>query len=99
MLMERTADELKQIGMEFVESHNKRWVERMRAQAKKHARLHGQVCSDDLRRYADSQKDYPIHPNAWGAVMRCQGFVVVKHQASTYPSTHGREIRVWRLLE
>lgn len=97
--MERTGQELKAQGLAFVEAHNLRWVERMRVQAKKHARLHGQVCSDDLRRYADEQKDYPIHPNAWGSVMRCHGFVVVKHQASTYPSTHGREIRVWRLVE
>ena len=91
-----TGELLKQQGLDQVTANNEQFVDSMRQIAKGISILKGQVCTDDLRAAADKAGLRPTHCNAWGAVFRGAGWVVIGRKASTYPSTHGREIRIWK---
>jgi hypothetical protein len=84
----------KQMGLDLVEEHNPDFIQLMRNQAFLVARIHGQVCCDDLRAYAKMHNIKPKHPNAWGAVFRT-GFRRIGYTPSAWPSCHARVIGVW----
>lgn len=85
-------------GLDRVESSSGDFVPLMRQVAAKIARERGEVCSDDLRRYASEHDITPGHPNAWGTIFR-KGFRCIGRRRSCLVSNHAREIRVWALAE
>lgn len=92
-----TGEDLKQIGLDLVESHNPTFVETMRDYARQYCKIHLSVTSDDLRRYATSHGIKANHPNAWGAIFRGNEWRATGIEKSTLPSNHGRMIRRWEL--
>lgn len=96
MQLTLTGELLKQAGLDQVELSNQRFVDSMRTIAKGISILRGQVCNDDLRQAAAAAHLEPGHVNAWGAIFRGPGWVIVGRKASLWPSTHGREIKVWK---
>ena len=82
-------------GLDAVEQHNTSWVKQMRRQARKICMTRGNVTSDDLHKFADSQDLQPSHHNAYGAVFRGKGWKCIGRCRSTRPSAHGREIKLW----
>lgn len=96
MQLTLTGELLKQAGLDQVTASNETFVESMRQIARGISILRGQVCTDDLREAADKAGLRPTHPNAWGCVFKGKGWVLVGRRYSTWPSSHGREIRVWK---
>jgi hypothetical protein len=93
----KSGQELKQMGLDLVESHNVNFTERMRDYATRYCRVHKSVTSDDLRRYATSHDIEPDHKNAWGSIFRKPVWKAIGFEPSTLPSNHGRIIRRWAL--
>ena len=91
--------ELKQLGLDLVEEHNKTFVELMREHAIALSRRHGRVTSDDLRAAAARSGIEPDHKNAWGAIFRGKNWKPLGFENSKIPSNHARVIRVWRWEE
>lgn len=96
MQLTLTGEVLKQAGLDQVELTNRPFVESMRTIAKGISILRGQVSCDELREAADKAGLRPSHPNAWGSVFRRPGWVVIGHKESTWPTTHSREIKIWK---
>jgi len=91
------ASSAKHHGQALVESHNERFVEVMREEARRLCRADGSCTSDDLRAYALLAKLSPKHPNAWGSIFRGPEFESVGFERSKLLSSHARTIRRWRL--
>lgn len=91
-----TGELLKQSGINQVALSNDSFVASMRTIAKGIAILKGQVCCDDLREAAQKANLSPKHVNAWGAIFSGHGWVMVGRKRSTWPSTHSREIKIWK---
>ena len=72
------------------------WLSRVRREALRVAAKNGTVTSDDLRRWADANSDYPHHPNAWGAVFRSKGWATDGLARSNHPTNHARRIFIWK---
>jgi len=87
--------QLRDRGLDQVESNSPTFQELMRAEAKRICRIKGWVTSDDLREYANREGIEPHHPNAWGAVFRGKDWVTVGIANSTVPTNHARLIRRW----
>lgn len=96
MQLTLTGEVLKQAGIDQVSLSNESFLESMRTIAKGISILRGQVSCDDLREAAEKARLKPSHPNSWGAIFRAPGFVLVDRKVSFWPSTHGREIKVWK---
>jgi len=96
MQLTLTGEVLKQAGLDRVERRSSAFVAAMRTIAKGISLLRGHVSCDELREAADKAGLRPCHPNAWGSVFRGPGWVVVGHKESAWPSTHQREIKVWK---
>lgn len=91
-----TGELLKQAGLDQVTASNETFVESMRQIARGMSILKGQVCTDDLREAAEKAGLKPSHVNCWGSIFRGPQWVIVGRKYSTYPSTHGREIKIWK---
>ena len=89
-------ERLKQLGLELVANHNPDFLKLIRDQAQEIANNHGEVSSDELRRWSDENNVYPKHPNAWGAVFRSNEWKRIGFKKSKYPSNHSRLITIWR---
>lgn len=74
-----------------------RWLDRIRKIARGHAKKHGVVSVDVLRRWADINKDYPENPSIWGSVFQGSEWQVVSKMNSTYSSNRSRQVSVWVL--
>ena len=85
------------LGIEIVESNNSLFVAMMRDAAIDHAKAHGTVTADDMRRLAVDMGIEPAHPNAWGAVFRTPELTHVGIVQSKTPTCHARLIQIWRL--
>lgn len=101
--------ELKEAGIALVESNNTDFIREMRSYA---VHLYKNithmtfrpvdVCTDNLREYADSMGFRPNSPNAWGAIFKKapDGYRFIntgRRKPSTYPSNHGRQITIFRV--
>lgn len=89
---------LKEAGLDLVEEHGKDFVQRMKIVARLFCLCQGNVCADDLRKYADENHIEPHHQNAWGAIFHGKQFRMVGRRNSAYPRNHAREIKVWELV-
>ena len=87
---------LRDRGLDLTGLNNLPWLERIRDIATQISRRKGSVSADDLRAYAFENNDYPKHHNAWGAVFKGKGWLMVGRKKSTTISAHAREIKVWR---
>lgn len=96
-LRESTGEELKQIGLDLVESNAQTFVETMRSHAREIARKNVTVTSDDLREIADRDNFHPHHKNAWGAIFRGSEWMQIGYTKSRITSNHSRVIAVWAL--
>ena len=85
----------KDVGVQLVVDHGEDWQAVMQSVAKAICNAKGEVCSDDLRRYAATHDLEPHHPNAWGAVFRGNGWKHVGWKRSAKITNHARTIRVW----
>ena len=92
----RSGDERKAQGLEAIEETDRHWIQRMRESAIKISLLKGMVSTDDLRPIADQSGDHPKHVNSWGAIFRGTLWMTVGRKKSTWPSTNGREIHIWK---
>lgn len=90
------AKALKHQALDAIEEREPSFLMTMRLEAIRIAQRQGWVTSDDLRSYAARQSIEPVHPNVWGAVWRMKGWVVVGHRKSAVPSSHAREIKIYR---
>lgn len=89
--------QLRDQGMQRVQSHNQAWLEVARAVAGRIAARQGVVCTDDVREQLDVKPD---HPNAWGAVFKSPEFEPTgRFVQSRTPSRHASVQRQWRLKE
>lgn len=96
-----TASNLKEQGQKKVLDHSGEWRERaieMIVSLTKSCRV---FTAEDLRMLAHGRLDEPHHCNAWGAIMTtaCKRGLIVKtgeYVASSFPSSHGRMIAVWK---
>lgn len=84
-------------GIDSVEKRADCFVSKMRTVAREICGEHGQVTSDDLRKYALENSIAPHHPNAWGSVFRTKEWRCIGRRKSTFVSNHAREIRIWSL--
>lgn len=75
----------------------KAWLRRIRKVAKGHAKKHGVVSIDVLRRWADDNNDHPKSPSAWGSVFQTDDWKAVSTMRSTYSSNRSRMVKVWAL--
>lgn len=91
-----TGEVLKQAGLDRVACANPTFLDAMRTIAKGISILRGQVSCDELREAAAKASLIPSHVNAWGAIFRGHGWVIVGRKESAWPSTHGREIKIWK---
>ena len=76
------------------------WLDLMRAEARRYAEAHGEVCADDLREYdcrLDTLGIKPRHFNAWGSLFRGDEWEFVRFTTSARTVGHRNTIRVWRL--
>lgn len=88
--------DLKQKGMARVAENNQEFLERARAIARKVCLEFDDVTSDDVRYRLNLT---PLHPNAWGALFAQKEWEFTGDRVrSTWPSNHGREIKVWRWI-
>jgi len=72
-----------------------RWLDRIRKIARGHAKKHGVVSVDVLRRWADANKDHPENPSIWGSVFHGDEWRAVTKTNSTYSSNRSRQVTVW----
>jgi hypothetical protein len=87
---------LKRKGLERVEAKNARFIEKMRAYAREWSHHFSYVTTDDLRKYSEGAGLYPTHHNAWGAIFKQKGWMVIGRQPSKLAGNHGRYINVYR---
>ena len=92
-----TGIQRREAGKDSVSANCEAFLGIIREEAKRIVLEQGKVTCDDLRRYASTRGIEPEHQNAWGAVFRGGEWECVGHCQSTVPSTHAREIKVWRL--
>jgi len=85
-------------GQAAVEENNQVFVRTMRTVAMRISEERGMVTSDDLRLEADRLGLTPTHVNAWGAVWIGKGWEVIGHKKSALPSSHAREIKIFRWI-
>jgi hypothetical protein len=87
-------------GIKEVSGKNSFITGLLRIKAKEISRRVGEVCSDDLRAYADAEGLTVTTPEAWGAmvngIFREKGWQLIGRKQSEIVSNHGREIKVWR---
>jgi hypothetical protein len=76
----------------------KAWLRRIRKVAKGHAKTHGVVSIDVLRRWADNNNDHPESPSAWGSIFQTGDWKAVSTMRSTYSSNRSRTVKVWALV-
>lgn len=91
-----TGEIMKQVGIKRAEDKSATFVETMRTIARGYSILYGKVNGDQLRKAAAAANLQPNHPNAWGAIWRCAGWVIVGRVLSDWPTTHRREIKEWK---
>ena len=91
-----SGDERKQHGLDAIEQTDKPWILSMRESAIKISLLKGMVSTDDLRPIAEQSGAHPKHVNSWGAIFRGALWMTVGRKKSTWPSTNGREIHIWK---
>lgn len=87
----------KQIGLSLVAQGSEEFLEVMRAEAKRIARVRGQVSADDLRPIAKNLGIEPHHPNAWGALFRGSDWIRIGFKNSTCGSRRAGMVAVWKL--
>lgn len=85
--------ELAEFGIRKVSRHYGDWVDKARQAAINHARVHGQVTSDDL--YDICPLPEGAHPNLMGSVWRGIDLRMIGYAPSRRPEAHGRIIRVY----
>lgn len=93
---ERNGRLLQAEGMALLDSNHTEWLAHMRDIARQIAERHGEVSTDDLRRYADETDMHPDSPNAWGNVLRGRGWIPIGRQTSKVASNHARKIISYR---
>jgi len=76
---------------------NQSWADRIRHVARQFATINGNVCSDDLRVWADQNYMQPLSSSAWGSVFQGSEWKKVDQKRSTYPKSRSRKISVWEL--
>lgn len=75
------------------------FVDIARNYAKAYARKHGQVTSDDVRRWANIIGLEPDSPKQWGCLFMGKEWYKVGYTQTAIKSSHARPIGVWRLAE
>jgi len=73
------------------------WLRRIRKIARGHAKKHGVVSIDVLRRWADKNNDHPTSSSTWGSVFQPSTWAVVSKMPSSYASSRSRKVSVWAL--
>lgn len=68
----------------------------MREHARTISDRSGFVTSDNLRVIADELGLTPANQNTWGAIFRGPHWKIVGRKKSAVPSSHAREIKVWK---
>jgi len=86
---------LRDEGIALVTANNEDFVSTMRHIAVSHARLHGRVTSDDLRRYAIELDMQPDSPMVWGAIFRTKLLKKMGYTQTAITTSHGRPIAIW----
>ena len=84
-------------GIRRVSGNNREFLVAMRSAAKQICCEKGWVCSDDLRAYADRNRIWPSHPNAWGVVLTVKEFIPGEYIVSRQPQGHANRVRRWTL--
>src|SRR3990167_3688619 len=84
-------------GIKRVSENNSEFLTIMRQVAKDICRQKGWVCSDDLRAWADANRLYPTHYNAWGVIFTKKEFVPGEYIVSKQPLGHCNRVRKWVL--
>ncbi|MGE3483627.1 MAG: hypothetical protein AB7L09_02725 [Nitrospira sp.] len=86
------------MGVESTPKKSKNdWLTRVRKIARGHAKAHGIVSIDVLRRWSDENNDRPESSSAWGAVFQTDEWESVSTMRSTYRSNRSRNVKVWSL--
>lgn len=89
----------KRDGLALVEESDHKFIELMREAAIRISNIQGMVSSDDLRLYGCAHGIYPRHQNSYGAIFRGKRWREIGRKKSALPSSHAREIRVWKWEE
>ena len=88
---------LRDTALSLFETTRKAWLEEARAEAIRHASTHGQVTNNDVRQKV--QLPEGVHPNAWGAVLKCKELKAVGFDQAHHPAAHARVVRIYKLKE
>ena len=93
------AQEAKRDGLDQVEGHNGRWVDRARVEARAICTVRGEVHSDQIRHAMEVALDWaPDHCNAYGTVFRGEEWEFTgRFHHSTVVRNHSNLQRIWRL--
>jgi len=83
------------LGLDQLEGHYPRWLDRARVVAEEICRRRGTVTADDIREVLPIPEG--VHPNTMGAVFRNSQFEFVGWERSAQPQRHANRIGRWRL--
>mgnify|MGYP003394019939 CR=1 FL=1 len=87
---------LKHQGQAAVEDTDQGFVAIMRECAREISDQAGFVTCDNLRLIADGMGLVPKHQNSWGSIFRGSHWKIIGRQKSALPSSHAREIKIWK---
>lgn len=89
--------QMRDAALSLFETTRKAWLDQARAEAVNHARTHGQVTINDVRRKI--QLPVGVHPNTWGAVLKCKELKPIGYDQAHHPEAHSRVVRIYGLNE
>jgi hypothetical protein len=89
---------LKAAGLDRVMARNCEWITAMRAEAIRLSQANGCVTVDELRAFALQHGSVPTHDNAWGGIFRGPRWKAIGRRKSQWPSSHAREVKIWRYV-
>lgn len=88
---------LRDTALSIFETTRKAWLTEARAEAIQIARTRGSVTINEVRKTIDLPAG--LHPNVWGAVMKCKELKPVGYAQAEHPAAHARVVRVYQLSE
>lgn len=87
--------ELRDAALTKHETEKREWIDQARAFAIRIATNRGKVTINDVRNHITLPPG--VHPNTWGAVLKCRELQPIGYDQAHHPEAHARLVRVYQL--
>jgi len=87
--------ELRDAALAKHETEKREWIDQARAFAIRIATNRGKVTINDVRNHITLPPG--VHPNTWGAVLKCRELQPIGFDQAHHPAAHARLVRVYQL--